>query len=131
LEVASCSPSSQPIAFQAPFCLSVGVVEPLERSLSARAQPALAHRVLRIPLDLDGAAFTRLDQQAATDRALAAGAGVPVGHPRHDVVGGDQVGDQAVGPGRRAAGGGTGDTDADQPQEIATVEDDGIGHAGL
>ena len=56
-----------------------GIVQPLQRCLPAGAELALIDGMLGIALELDGAAFARPHVQAASGRALGAGAGVPGG----------------------------------------------------
>ena len=72
-------PSSHVIGFQLPLVAhhrraeAIGIVEPLQRRLAARAERAAVQRVLRISLELDRAAVARLGDDAARGRALAAG----------------------------------------------------------
>src|SRR4051812_23869358 len=51
---------------------AIGIVQPLKRSLSARAQRALVHWMIRISLELDGASVARLRDDAAPGRTLSA-----------------------------------------------------------
>ncbi len=52
---------------------AIGIVQPLQRGLAARAERAAVHRVLGIPLELDRAAVARFGDDAASGGAFAAG----------------------------------------------------------
>src|SRR5437879_13469863 len=51
---------------------AVGVVEPLQTRLAARAQPSVVDRRLGVPLELHDAALAHLGVQPAPRRALPA-----------------------------------------------------------
>ena len=107
---------------------AVGIVEPLEPSLPARAQPAAVDGVRGIALDLDGATLARLDQDTAAGGALAARARVPVRDAGKDVLGRDQVRDELLRRTVTAAADRARRSDPGQLQEVAAVEDVGFAH---
>ena len=105
---------------------AIGVVQALQPGLPACAHAAAVHGVRGIALDLDGAPLARLHQDAAARGAFAAGAGVPVGHARQDVLRRDEVRNQLL---RRLRA--SRDADAAQThelEEIPAIERHGIRH---
>ena len=66
--------------------ITVRIVEPLERRLTAATQRATIHRMIGIAFGLDGATVAGLDQQSAAGRALATGGGVIRRHAGHRIV---------------------------------------------
>ena len=90
---------------------AVGIVEPLQRGLAARAEPALVDRRLGVPLELDHATFAYLGVQPASGRALATRGGIVGRDPGHLVLGRHDVRDEVLGRlradiARRGRGGG-------------------------
>ena len=65
---------------------AVGIVEPLQGGLAHGAEPAPVDGRRGIALDLDGAAFTGLHDDAAARSALAAGAGIERGNAGNFVL---------------------------------------------
>ena len=76
---------------------SVGIVEPLERGLAARAEPPLIDRRIRVALELDDAAFAHLGVQPAPGRAFAAGGGIVRGDAGDLVLGRHRVRHEVLG----------------------------------
>ena len=76
---------------------AVRVVEPLERRLTAGAEPSLVERGLGIPLELDHASLAHLGVQSAPGGALAARGGVPGRDARNLLLGLNQVRNEMLG----------------------------------
>src|SRR5207245_10541053 len=70
---------------------AIRVIEPLERRLAARAEPALVDRRLRVALELDHPTLAHLGVQPAPSRAFAARGGVVGRRPRDLLLGGHDV----------------------------------------
>ena len=75
---------------------AVRVVEPLQRRLAARAEPAPVHRMHRVPFGLGDASVPMRQMHAAAGRALAAGGGKERPDTGADLFGGDHLRDQLV-----------------------------------
>ncbi len=76
---------------------AIGVVEPLERRLAARAQPPPIDRGVGIAFELDGPPLAHAHAHPATRRTFPAGGGVVGGRARNLILGLDQIGNQAFG----------------------------------
>src|SRR5438552_2894458 len=76
---------------------AIGVVQPLQRRLAARAEPPLVDGGFRVALELDHAAFAHLGVQPAPGGAFAARRGVVRRGPRDLILGGHDVGDEVLG----------------------------------
>ncbi len=66
--------------------IAIGIVETLQRGLSARAQCAAIYRMVRVALELDRSPVTSLGEEAACDRALATGRRVIGGYAGHGLI---------------------------------------------
>ena len=111
-----------------------GAVEAVRREaalnggLGPGAEPPLVDRMLRVALQLDGAALPRLHMQAAAHGALGAGGGVDDGVARRDLLGLHHIGNQLLHMVGAAGGGSGASAGAGQLEEIAAVE---FGHLGF
>ena len=105
---------------------AIGIVQPLQRGLSARAQPAAIDGGVGIALELDRAALAHAHADTAARRAFPARRGVVRGGPRNLVFGLNQIGDQPLGRLRAdAAGGhrgGSRPSDAENFQKAAAID---------
>src|SRR5690606_27078200 len=89
----------QPVSLaQHGTAIPIGIVEPLQCSLAARAQRVLVQRMRRIALQLDRPAVPHLGDDSAARRTLAAGGRVVVGDSRYGIVRAVQVGYELLYP---------------------------------
>src|SRR5690606_15648190 len=102
---------------------AVGVVEAVERGLSAGAEAAVRDGGEGVALGLDGASLAGADVHAAAGGAFAAGGAIAGGDAGDDVLGGDDIGDQTIGAAGAAAGEtGAGAGDTEDLEEVAPIE---------
>ena len=101
---------------------AIGIVETLRSSLTARAERALAHRMVGIALELEDAAVARLRDHAAGGDAFAADRGVVRRDAGNGVVRRDEIWNEL--PGRLAArrGGNRRGACAENLEELAAFD---------
>ncbi len=112
---------------------AVGIVQSLDRGLTAGAQAAVIDGRVRIAFELHGAAFPNTDLYAAAGRAFATRRGVIGGGAGNLILGLDQIGDQffrglGTDPARRERGC-SGARDAEHFEESSAI--DCVGHRSL
>ena len=105
---------------------AIGIVEPLQRRLAARAEPAAIDRRVGIPLELHRPPLANAHTHAAAGRAFAARGGVVRRGTRYLVFGLHQIRDQPLGglgaDAARCHGGCTGAGDAEDLQEASAID---------